>query len=209
MEPLKIEIPGTKVKLDIDFKGGRKTIIDNVPDIGEILKIMSQKEKEDFYRQYIGIWKIFFSIVFEWNAKKVLEFGTREGYSTRLFSKALEKTEGQIITVDINKPNTPFTESNIITINSDVESLLYQEQVDILYIDDWHDPWHLYYELNKFAHLAKVVIIHDVCIEQGYPKSLTRSIEEWCRSNMIIYTIYPMNECGLAVLEIEKSLKFY
>jgi len=34
-------------------------------------------------------------------------------------------------------------------------------------------------------------------------------VENWCCDNMMIYTIYPMNGCGLAVIEVEKSRAFY
>ena len=52
--------------------------------------------------------------------------------------------------------------------------------------------------------MAKLVLIHDVCLGE-----LLESVSEWCRDNMMIYTVYPMNGCGLAVIEVEKSLAFY
>jgi hypothetical protein len=82
--------------------------------------------------------------------------------------------------------------------------------VDILFIDDWHNPWHLYSELDKFAKWARVVMIHDVSQQDtGLLRSLLTSVENWCHDNMMIYTIYPMNGCGLAVIEVEKSREFY
>ena len=55
---------------------------------------------EDAIKQYLGIWQIISHYVIFSQAKRVLEFGTREGYSTQLFSKVLRKTEGRLWTVD-------------------------------------------------------------------------------------------------------------
>jgi len=188
-------IIGEPVGVELAFKGGSREIKDTMPVICR---------DKDYVIQYIGIWKIMFDRVISMNAKIVLEFGTREGYSTRLFSKALSLTGGRITTVDINPPKEPFTEENIMTITMPVEEFS-GFYCDILYIDDWHNGFHLYYELNRFAKLAKVVMIHDVSLDN----ELMDAIREWCRHNMVIYTIYPMNGCGLAVLEIERSGAFY
>ena len=147
--------------------------------------------------------RVMFSMVVECNAKTVVEFGTRDGFSTRLFSKALED-KGTITSVDMNKCG-PFEEKNIILVQSSVEDFTLTTPCDILYIDDWHDGFHLYYELNRFAHMAKTVMIHDICQDV----ELLHAVTEWCRDNWVIYTVYPLNGCGLAVLEIEKSKSFY
>jgi len=193
VEPTQIE--GISVSLTLDYKGGKKEIVDTMPLI---------TKNDDFLRQYVGIWRVMFDKVMELNAKKVLEFGTREGYSTRLFSKALRMTGGTITTVDINAPKEPIAEDNVLIVTSDVESYP-GFPCDILYIDDWHNGWHLYYELNKFASWARVIMIHDVCLDD----MLLEAIKAWCQQNMMIYTIYPMNGCGLAVIEVEKSSAFY
>jgi len=190
------KVSGINVKCTLDYKGGSKDIQETMPFVSK---------EEDYIKQYIGIWKVMLEKVQEFSAKKVLEFGTREGYSTRLFSIALKPNDGKIFTVDMNAPKEPFSEENIVPIRSLVEDLDWSTPVDILYIDDWHNGHHLYYELNRFAKLARVVLIHDVCLDE----ELMNSVTEWCRHNWVIYTIYPVNGCGLAVLEIEKSGAFY
>jgi hypothetical protein len=50
-----------------------------------------------------------------------------------------------------------------------------------------------------------VVMIHDVCLDD----KLMNAVRDWCRHNMMIYEVYPMNGCGLAVIEIMKSRMFY
>jgi len=188
-----------QICVSFDVKGGKKDITDLMPSISL---------ENDFIVQYFGIWKVIDIVIKDLEAKTVLEFGTREGYSTRLFNKYIP--EGDIFTVDIDKPKTDLSEfKNIHCIQSDVMALEWSLPVDILYIDDWHNPWHLYSELDKFSKHARVVMIHDVCLEMGNPSSLLRAIEEWCVRNMVVWTIYPMNGCGLAVIEIEKSRGFY
>jgi hypothetical protein len=183
------------IKFSLEFKGSSREIIESIPDVSR---------ETDFFTQYVGIWRVFFEKVQELKAKSVVEFGTRDGYSTRLFSKALESTGGEITTIDINPPKTQFTEKNIKVVTGSVEDFT-PTNCDILYIDDWHNEHHLYWELNQFAKLARVVMVHDVCLDHG----LMLAISEWCRHNMVVYTIYPLNGCGLAVIEIEKSGEFY
>lgn len=189
----------------IDFKGGKLNIVDSIPEI----EFKDDNERGLFITQYFGIWRVLVGKVHELKAKKVLEFGTREGFSTRLFSLALE--DGEIITVDMNPPVYPdyLNKPNIKCVQCDVMDLDWGSPVDILYIDDWHDPFHLYYELNRFAKFARCVMIHDVSLELGHPKDLLKVVNEWCKQNMAIMTYYPMNACGLAIIEIEESKKCF
>ena len=110
----------------------------------------------DAIRQYLGIWKIIGNFVITLGAKRVLEFGTREGYSTRLFSKLLRATEGHLWTVDKDDHQIPLEEvkemDNVTFLKTNIkdlristgdsdrfsfEGLVVKEPLDILYIDDW------------------------------------------------------------------------
>lgn len=183
---------GIQFQMEMDYKGTKKNVLEVLPAISE---------NHDYPIQYAKIWRVMADRVIEMNAKLILEFGTRDGFSTRIFSEALKTTGGEIHTVDINPPKEQFTEENIKVYTCPVEELLWSTPVDILYIDDWHNAWHLYYELNVFAKLAKVVMIHDVCLDS----ELLSAVDAWCKHNWMIYTVYPLNGCGLAVIEIEKS----
>lgn len=195
-------IKGINVRIDLDHRSGKRSVKEVMPLICR---------EEDYFKQYLGIWKVMFDTVKELDAKAVLEFGTRDGYSTRLFAEALKQTKGDVYTVDINPPVNDLSEfENIHVITSDIKNLDWSMPVDILFIDDWHNPWHLYSELDKFAKWARVIMIHDVSQQDtGLLRSLLTSVENWCHDNMMIYTIYPMNGCGLAVIKVEKSRFFY
>lgn len=167
---------------------------------------------EDYVLQYFGIWKVMFRKVLDMKAKIVLEFGTRDGYSARLFASALNETGGVIHTIDkddLKDPNVFDGYDNIVFRKTFVEELNWGLPVDILFIDDWHDPHHLYWELNQFAKFAKVVMVHDICQEAENRKSLAYAVEKWCFDNMAIYTNYPVNKCGLSVIEMQNSGVFY
>lgn len=189
-------IEGMKVNCTFECKGGERAISSIVPTISQ---------SEDYVKQYIGIWKVMFDRVLELKAQEVLEFGTRDGYSTRLFSKALKITGGQIVTVDRDAVKEPFKEENIVVVRSDIADFRWVEPVDILYIDDWHNNYWLYHELEMFAKLARVVMVHDVVVD----RLLLDAVREWCIHNMIDYSVCTQNGCGLAIIEVEKSMAVY
>jgi hypothetical protein len=93
-------IKGINIDLELDFRSGKRKIKDVMPLICR---------EEDYFKQYLGIWKVMFDTVNELQAKAVLEFGTRDGYSTRLFAEALNRTKGDIYTVDINPPKNDLS----------------------------------------------------------------------------------------------------
>ena len=168
---------------------------------------------QDAVRQYVGIWKIFLNLIINTDAKKVLEFGTREGYSTSMFSEFLRFTEGHLWSVDLVDHKISEEDikkmDNVSFIKSDVFKLDWCLPIDILYIDDWHNSFHLYEELDRFAKYAKVVMIHDVCQEWQITTGIMNGVIQWCQKEFMPYTIYPLNACGLAVIEVEKWGKFY
>ena len=202
----KLSIPA--VKIDIQFD---ETIIRNVSHPEFLMH-------EDAIKQYVGVWKIIVEYVLLLNAKKVLEFGTREGYSTQLFSRVLRWTEGHIWTVDKDDPKISKevmdSIDNVTFIKDEIMGKKWMEvsdfsDVDILYIDDWHEPYHLYTELEHFAHLAKVVLIHDVV--QGWQgrEWLLLPIFKWCRNHFTPFAVYPLNDCGLVAIHRKEFERFY
>lgn len=198
------ELKYMQTKMTMAYKAGNIEINEAIPYISD---------DKEYYDQYMGIWKVLILSVNDLKAKTVLEFGTREGYSTKLFSHALKKTGGMIFTIDKDEPKDRKSLEelgNVSIITQDIDLLDWATPVDILYIDDWHNPWHLYSELERYAKLAREVIIHDVCNEKDNTSlDLMSAITQWSRHNMCMMTMYPMNPCGLAVLHIEKSKEFY
>ena len=198
-----ITVPCHKISIEFDFK--------KFNDV----EIPPCLNTDDAIRQYVGIWKIFLSYILGMKAKKVLEFGTREGYSTKLFSQFLRFTEGHLWTVDLNPHKIPKEEAkqmdNVTFLQMNVLHLdvVWKDYVDILYIDDWHNSFHLYEELDRYSRLAKVIMIHDVIQDWEKTSGIMNGLISWCQKEFIPYTIYPLNACGLAVIEMEKYRDFY
>lgn len=162
-------------------------------------------------QQYVGIWKIMVQMVLALQAKKVLEFGTSRGASTRIFAEALKQTGGHIWTVDIE--DQPWVkepiQDNITFIQSDVLKLDWKDSVDILYIDDLHEPFHVYEELQRFGHLARIVMLHDTIQDYGLPANIMPAIMRWASNHHVPITTYPLNPCGLTMLNVEQYKDFY
>ena len=170
---------------------------------------------QDAITQYFGIWKIIAMYVDKLKAKKVLEFGTREGYSTQLFSNLLRETEGHLWTVDLAEPKIePEIKSkldNVTFLQMDILHLdkVWKDPVDILYIDDWHNSYHLFQELNMYAGLAKVILIHDVVQNWQTHEWLLPAIFSWCLKENMPFITYPLNPCGLVAIHREEYQNFY
>ena len=167
----------------------------------------------DAITQYFGLWKIIWMYVSNLNATKVLEFGTREGYSTQLFSQLLRANNGHLHTVDLANHKIPqeIVEKmdNVTLIKQDVLQFKTDEFYDILYIDDWHNPYHLFQELDRFAKYAKVILIHDVVQNWQTHEWLMPAIFSWCLKEHLAFMTYPLNACGLVAIHREEYQNFY
>lgn len=156
--------------------------------------------------QYSGIWEVMMGYVTEMKATKVLEFGTREGFSTRIFAEALKETKGEIWSIDVEKPMFPdelAKYDNIHVLTQEIKTLKWSERVDILYIDDLHKKEHLYWELCNFSHLAKVVMCHDVCQAVDEGGLLLEPVLKFAYDRKLIVQVFPLNCCGLSVVEMK------
>ena len=200
---MQVSVPCKKLNIGFDFK-----LFENV----EVPEWFSET---DCIKQYVGIWKVMLNLVLQTQAKKVLEFGTREGYSTRLWSEFLRHTQGHLWTVDLAEPKiVPEVKAkldNVSYLQMDVRHVetIFKDAVDILYIDDWHNGYHLYSELERYAHQARVVAIHDVSQDCHSATGIMPGLTEWCKKEFLPYSVYTFNACGLAVIEVEKFRGFY
>ena len=204
----------------VEFHAGEKAFLypeihfDGVISIHNVClpHIFEKDELDDFITQYVGIWEVMTYFVEFLNAKKVTEIGTSKGYSTRIFSRALKKTGGKLISIDRVDHKIPQsilkTLTNVEFVKADIMKHNLEE-TDILYIDDWHNQFHLYEELIKFSSKAKVIMIHDIMAGYDVFPALLNGVLNWCMRNFMPVTVYPLNFCGLAVIECEKFRGFY
>ena len=123
----------------------------------------------------------------------VLELGVERGSSTKAFLWYLEKTDGKLFSIDIddcskvaNSKNWNFLQSNDLNSDYILENFdeIKKEGVDLIYIDSYHENFHVLKLLNIwFKYLKKdgAIFIDDI---DSYP---FRKIKDtW---NSIVYDL--------------------
>ena len=89
---------------------------------------------------------------------KILEFGVREGNSTKFFLELCDKNNGKLYSVDINDYSQLFKNDNWKFIHSsddDFEKVIGEsdKEFDLIFIDSFHNPDHvknLFYIISIF-----------------------------------------------------------
>ena len=100
----------------------------------------------------------------------ILEFGVREGRSTKMFLDICAKNEGKLISVDVDDYSNLFNDNNwtfLKTRDDDYEkvSSYFSEDFDIILIDSLHEPSHvskLIYTYWKHLKLNGSMYIDDI-----------------------------------------------
>ena len=100
----------------------------------------------------------------------ILEFGVREGRSTKMFLDICAKNEGKLISVDVDDYSNLFNDNNwtfLKTRDDDYEkvSSYFSENFDIILIDSLHEPNHvskLIYTYWKHLKLNGSMYIDDI-----------------------------------------------
>jgi hypothetical protein len=92
----------------------------------------------------------------------ILEFGVREGRSTKMFLDICDKNDGNLISVDIDDYSNLFENQNWTFIKSrdddyeKVSSNFHSKKFDIILIDSLHEPLHVSKLVNMYwKHLRK------------------------------------------------------
>jgi len=113
-----------------------------------------------------------FIFEFEKNKKNlnILEFGVREGRSTKMFLEICRNSEGKLISVDIDDYSNLFNDNNWTFLKSrddnyEKVSSLFTKKFDIILIDSFHEPKHvekLIYLYWKHLNLNGSLYIDDI-----------------------------------------------
>ena len=101
---------------------------------------------------------------------RILEFGVREGRSTKMFLEICKKNSGSLISIDIDDYSKLFTDHNwkfIKTRDDDYDevSKYISNNLDIIYIDSLHEPRHvekLIYLYWKHLNIEGSMYIDDI-----------------------------------------------
>ena len=145
------------------------------------------------------------------NAQVILETGTNVGDSARIWLAGLEKTGGELWTVDIQDwgdawgtdiPNLHFLKGSSIDISWDKE-------IDILYLDSDHTYGHVMKELYKFGPYVKkggFIVLNDT-LHHGYGWEITSAIRHWMLTAGLAIWAENVRGYGLAMIRVEKKVE--
>ena len=100
----------------------------------------------------------------------ILELGVREGVSTKKFLKFCEENNGKLLSVDIDDCSTVSNSNSWTFIQSNDENFdlidkKIQRNLDLIYIDSFHEPNHvekIFYHYYDFLKINGFCIIDDI-----------------------------------------------
>lgn len=105
------------------------------------------------------------NFIFEFEKNKdnpfILEFGVRQGRSTKMFLEICERNNGSLISIDIDDYANLFNDKNWTFIqcrddNKVKISPFLKKNVDIILIDSFHDPYHVLKIINLYWENLKI-----------------------------------------------------
>jgi predicted O-methyltransferase YrrM len=141
----------------------------------------------------------------EFNLKKVLELGTRDGDSTIAFLQLAHEIDGHVTSIDIE--NCPLARSRAEKlgyldkwefIKNNGLSIEWTDEIDHLFIDSDHSYDHVLLELEKFEPFVKVggfITLHDISRLPEVLKAVTDYIKD--KPHLRLYKYYNNNGLGV------------
>jgi len=135
---------------------------------------------------------LLYSIVIGSNAKNIIELGVREGITTLPLVCGAKETNGMVYSVDI-EPTLLILDDELLKHNKfflqDALTFLnnwnINQQIDIIYIDDWHAYEHVKKELeilDKLVSPSTIILLHDLMYGDTCPfyhTDLTLNNGQW------------------------------
>ena len=154
--------------------------------------------------------RLMYEAILVTQAKRVLETGTDQGDSARIFATALRRTGGVLFTVD-KKTDLNYNwlqeYPNIMAIRGDSLQIPWKEIVDVLYLDSGHTKEQLLGELRRFGPWVRqggIILCHDTCHNE-FGAGITDAIRTWCRDQGLRWSEDP-NPYGMAIIEVIRDL---
>lgn len=172
-------------------------------DVATLRALRAYKGKPSFavdYAQRAGVWSdtqehlAFLNLTArKYQGVRVLELGTRCGFSTSAFLAAVEKNGGHVWSVDKDPARVPawwhghklwtFTQAD------DLEWEPPDTLFDVIFLDTSHTLEHTRAELERFVPLAApggVVLVHDTLMKEPHngsgdpPYPVAKALDEYC-----------------------------
>ena len=147
----------------------------------------------------------------------ITEFGTRDGFSTCALMSGLQKTQGKLVSFDINMPSFVDEFKNMEDLpcswdfrqRSTVDEDLDIEETDLLFVDSLHTHEQVRDELRLHAaRVRKFIAFHDTYSHGEFSRDMKgregilRAINEFVDSSLEWEQVYKVDfNHGLIVLE--------
>jgi len=141
----------------------------------------------------------------EFNLKKVLELGTRDGDSTIAFLQLAHEIDGHVTSIDINDCPIARTRADGFGyldkwefIKGNGLSIEWTDEIDHLFIDSDHSYNHVLLELEKFEPFVKVggfITLHDISRLPEILRAITDYIKD--KPNLRFYKYFNNNGLGI------------
>jgi len=158
-----------------------------------------------------------YMLTVEFNLRRVLELGTRNGHSTIAFLYAVDQTDGIVTSIDID--SCPGAFANILTadfktkrwtfIQQDDLTVDWKDPVDHLFIDTVHDYDQTLKELKKYEPYVVnggIITLHDLNLNGSYT-GVKGAIDDYLKGREDLHYYEYLNCYGLAVIFKRSKIK--
>lgn len=159
--------------------------------------------------------ELLYQLVVENKYMKVVETGTDVGDSARIFSTALQATQGTLVTIDIKAPVGDWPKDwpvkNIQFVLGDSKQVRLNQEIDCLFLDAHGQGTNAYEQMKgELANLGVWVrsggkILLDDVYHNEFGAGIRQALEEFTRHHQLVSTIYPQGH-GFAILEVTHPL---
>ena len=143
---------------------------------------------------------------------RIIELGVRGGNSTSAFLAGIERSGGELWSVDIEEPEVPahwrdLTRWHLLVADDQSQEAVAfcPDNVDVLFIDTSHFYEHTLTELRLYVGKVKpggVVLLHDTD-KREWP-DVSRALNDYCGSTGLDWYEHPFWH-GLGVIEVPRA----
>lgn len=152
-------------------------------------------------------------MVLETKAKIILETGTNIGDSARIWLKGLEKTGGELWTIDTRDYGDSWADGipNIHFLKGSSLEVPWDKEIDILYLDSDHTYGHVMKELIRFAPFVKVggAILMNDTLHHQYGWEVTQALRHYMLSTGIAHWTENVRGYGLGMVRVRNKILHY
>lgn len=156
--------------------------------------------------------EVLFDAVLKLNAQCVVEIGTDEGNSTRLFASALEKTKGHLWSIDCRVPKEDWHKGmhlpQVTFVTQDSLSCSWGGPlIDLLFLDGDHHQEHVAKELRLYGpylRAGSLIILHDT-YHSEFGDGITQAACQFARAHQLKLELLPEGH-GLGIIHVDHLL---